>query len=119
MTYYGLSIGPSNLILQDASFIHNSLTTTTTGGDGRNTTVAQAPRRHPLVPSAKNLGKYTESSTKSVKSIELIDICLRSIVKGQLDRFRGLARDTVWLSMEGAGAPGQLGWLPLPLPHSG
>ena len=41
----------------------------TTDGDGRNTTVAQAP---PLERSAENLGKYTESSIKSVKSIELI-----------------------------------------------
>ena len=64
--------------------------------------------------SAKNLGKYKESSIKSVKSIEsiavalsraeswerpkvdrsieLIDICLGSIVKCRLDRFRGLPR---------------------------
>jgi len=37
-----------------------------TDGDGRNTTVAQAPT---LVLSAKNLGKYKESSIKSVESI--------------------------------------------------
>jgi len=50
----------------DAPFIHNSLTTMTTDGDGCNT---KAP---PLVRSAKILGKYKESSIKSVKSIESI-----------------------------------------------
>ena len=32
-----------------------------------------------------------EKGQKSSRSIELMDICLGSIVKGRLDRFRGLS----------------------------